>query len=66
MTGFGFKNFSSMSSKQDKGHKDQFKAYIAFLKNGGEPIISISELINSTKATFAAVRSLKTSAWEKV
>lgn len=66
MNGFGFKNFSSMSSKQDKGHKEQFKAYLNFIKNGGEPIIGIDELINSTKATFAAVRSLQTGKWEKV
>ena len=66
MKGFGFKGFSSMSSKQDKGHKEQFKRYVDFLKNGGEPIISLNELVNSTQATFAAVRSLKTGRWEKV
>lgn len=65
MKGFGFKGFSSMSSKQDKGHKEQFKRYVDFLKKGGEPIISMNELVNSTQATFAAVRSLKTGRWEK-
>ncbi|HEY8401874.1 MAG TPA: bi-domain-containing oxidoreductase, partial [Cytophagaceae bacterium] len=66
MQGFGFKNFSSMSSSQDKGHKEQFHRYNQFLINGGTPIIPVNEIINSTKASFAAVRSLKSGSWEKV
>jgi hypothetical protein len=52
--------------EQDKGHKEQFKQYLEFLKKGGSPIIPVEEIINSTKATFAAVRSLKSGVWEKV
>lgn len=66
MKGYGFRGFSSMSSKQDKGHKEQFRQYLQFLKTGGQPIISLHELVSSTRATFTAVRSLKTGRWEKV
>jgi len=66
MNGYGFKNFSSMSSTQDKGHKAQFIKYLEFLKKGGAPIISFDEILNTTKATFAAVRSIKTGQWEKL
>jgi predicted dehydrogenase/threonine dehydrogenase-like Zn-dependent dehydrogenase len=64
MNGYGFKNFSSMSSTQDKGHKNQFAKYLEFLRKGGEPIISFNEIVNTTKATFAAVRSIKSGQWE--
>jgi hypothetical protein len=57
LEGYGFKGFSSQSGKQDKGHKNQFEAYTAFLQNGGEPIIPFTQIINSTKATFAAVEA---------
>lgn len=66
MQGFGFRGFSSMTGRQDKGHKDQFVKYLDFLKKGGEPIIPYSQIINTTKATFAAVRSMKNGDWEKV
>lgn len=57
MEGFGFRGFSSMRSKQDKGHKAQFEKYIRFLKDGGEPLVTFSQIINSTKASLAAVKS---------
>jgi predicted dehydrogenase len=57
MEGFGFKGFSSISSKQDKGHKHQFESYIRFLKEGGEPPVTFSQIINSTRTSFAAVQS---------
>jgi predicted dehydrogenase len=60
MEGFGFKGFSTMSGKQDKGHKNQFDRYIWFLKEGGEPVIPFSQIINSTKASFAAVQAFLT------
>jgi predicted dehydrogenase len=60
MEGFGFKGFSTMSGKQDKGHKNQFDRYIRFLKEGGEPVIPFSQIINSTKASFAAVQAFLT------
>ncbi len=60
MQGYGFKGFSKMKSKQDKGHSEQFRRYIEFLKKGGVPLIPFDEILNSTKASFAAIESLKT------
>lgn len=59
MNGFGFKGFSSMKSKLNKGHKNQFAQYIDFLKNGKAPLIPFEDLINCTEASFAAIESLK-------
>lgn len=63
LKGYGFNNFNSASSGQDKGHQNQFNLLIESVKNGGESIIPISELVNTTLASFAAVESLKTGAW---
>ena len=59
MRGYGFRSFSQMSKNQDKGHLDQFKRYIDFLKTGGEPLISFAEIENTTLATFAALESMR-------
>jgi len=61
--GFGFKNFKSASSSQDKGHQNQFNLLIQSVQKGGNPIIPMDELVNTTKASFAAIESLKTGSW---
>ena len=66
LKGFGFKGFSSASSGQDKGHQNQFNLLINSIKKGGESIIPIDEIINTTKASFAAIESLKTNSWIKL
>jgi predicted dehydrogenase/NADPH:quinone reductase-like Zn-dependent oxidoreductase len=63
LKGYGFNNFNSASSGQDKGHQNQFNLLIESVKNGGESIIPMSELVNTTLASFAALESLKTGAW---
>ena len=63
MVGYGFNGFSSMSGKLDKGHKSQFQQLIKNTKLGGEAIIPFDELINTTKASFAAIESLKLKSW---
>ena len=64
--GFGFKGFSNFKSRIDKGHENQFKMLIDRVRNGGEPLIPLDEIINTTKASFAAIESLKTKSWIKV
>lgn len=66
LKGYGFRGFSSASSGQDKGHLNQFSLLIDAVKKGGEPIISIDEIMNTTKASFAAIESLKTGQWISV
>lgn len=66
LQGYGFRNFSSASSGQDKGHQIQFNRLIDSIKRGGDPIIPIDELVNTTKASFAAIESLKSKSWVSV
>ena len=66
LKGYGFKGFSRTSSKQDKGHYNQFQELMIQQTKGGEPIISFNEIVNTTKASFAAIESLKTGEWVKV
>lgn len=61
--GFGAKGFRNLKTKIDKGHKIQFHEYIRRIKEGGEPLISINEIVNVTKASFAAIESLKEKKW---
>lgn len=60
LEGFGFKGFSSMKSKQDKGHKNQFDLLIQAIKNGGKALIPFDEIVNTSQASIAAIESLKT------
>ena len=63
LKGFGFKSFSSSKSNQDKGHYNQFKALLEQQKNGDAAIIPFEEILNTTKASFAAIDSLKEGKW---
>jgi predicted dehydrogenase/threonine dehydrogenase-like Zn-dependent dehydrogenase len=63
LKGYGFKGFSSAKSGQDKGHFNQFQSLVAQQKNGGEAIIPFDEIVNTTRASFAAIESLKEGKW---
>jgi predicted dehydrogenase/threonine dehydrogenase-like Zn-dependent dehydrogenase len=60
---FGVSGFKALKTKLDKGHKNQFKELVKRVRNGGEPLIPINEIINVTKASFAAIESMKTRTW---
>ncbi len=64
--GFGFKGFNSLKTSLDKGHKNQFQLLINRVKNGGEALIDFNSVVNTTKASFAALQSLKDGAWVRV
>ena len=64
--GFGFKGFSNLKTKLDKGHKNQFHKLIAQTKNGGSALIPFDEIVNTTNASFAAIESLKKNCWVSV
>ncbi|MCC5936785.1 MAG: hypothetical protein JJU34_05855 [Lunatimonas sp.] len=66
LEGYGFKGFSSNSSSQDKGHAEQFKLLVQAVKQVVQPIIPMDELVNTTKASFAAIKSLKQGVWVDV
>lgn len=60
---YGAKGFKNIRTRVDKGHKTQFHEYIRRIKEGGEPLIPFSEIVNVTKASFAAIQSLKERRW---
>jgi len=58
LTGYGFSGFKKFkTSRQDKGHAAEFAAFVDRITSGGEPLISMAELVNSTLASFAAMTS---------
>lgn len=63
LSGYGFRGFANAKSKQDKGHSDQFRLLVQRLKSGGEPLIPLNEIVNTTRASFAAISSLKEGRW---
>ena len=65
-TGYGTKGFSKLKTKLDKGHKNQFGTILNELKKGSVELIPYDELINVTKASFAAIESLKEGQWVEV
>lgn len=65
LKGYGVKGFSKQKKRLDKGHKNQFKRLVESVKTG-VPIIPFDEVVNTTKASFAAIRSLKEGRWAEV
>jgi predicted dehydrogenase len=61
--GYGFKGFTKLKTKLDKGHGEQFKLLVERIKNGGNSLIPFDELVNTSKASFAALESLKELSW---
>jgi predicted dehydrogenase/threonine dehydrogenase-like Zn-dependent dehydrogenase len=60
-TGFGFKGFRSFRTwRQDKGHQAEIAAFVEHVSAGGAPLIPIEEIVNVTKASFAALESART------
>jgi predicted dehydrogenase len=63
---FGVKGFSKMKTAMDKGHKSQFHRLIQTVRKGGEALIPFDCIVNTTRASFAAVQSLKENRWVEV
>ncbi len=63
---FGVKGFRNLKTTIDKGHKAQFMEYIGRIQKGGDPLIPFSEIVNVTKASFAAISSLKEKRWVEI
>lgn len=66
LTAFGVKGFSGMKTKQDKGHTTQFALLTDRVIQGGDAIIPFEEIVNTTRASLAAIQSLKENRWVKV
>lgn len=63
---YGFKSNVSKSGRQDKGHFNQFSKLLTQQKQGGNSIIAFDEIVNTTKASFAAITSLKERKWVSI
>lgn len=63
LKGYGVKGFSKMSGSLDKGQKAEFSMLNERIQNGGEPLIPFDSIVNTTKASFAAIQSLKERKW---
>ena len=63
---YGLKKKANVKGKQDKGHFNQFKALIERQQKGGAAIIPFEEIVNTTKASFAAVESLRQGGWIEI
>lgn len=66
LRGYGFKEFSKMKSTMDKGHAAQFALLNERIIKGGEELISFDSILNTTKASFACIESLKQNSWIEV
>ena len=63
LEGFGAKGFSKMKGSLDKGHASQFALLTERTEKGGEALIPFDSIVNTTKASFAAIQSLKENRW---
>ena len=66
LTGYGAKGFSKKSGSMDKGQETEFGMLADRLKNGGESLIPFDSIINTTKASFATIQSLKENRWVEI
>jgi predicted dehydrogenase/threonine dehydrogenase-like Zn-dependent dehydrogenase len=63
---YGFKGFKGLRTTLDKGHKNQFHSLIQRVQKGGETLIPLESLVNTTQASIAAIESLRSSTWIRI
>ena len=63
LTGYGVKGFGKMSGRMDKGQQNEFARLNERILKGGESLIPFESIANTTKASFAAIQSLKERKW---
>lgn len=63
---YGVKGFSKLKTSIDKGHHTQFKNIVDSLNSGNIVSIPFDEILNVTKASFAAIESLKKNTWVNI
>jgi predicted dehydrogenase/threonine dehydrogenase-like Zn-dependent dehydrogenase len=66
LTGFGFKRFSRLKTRQDKGHAAQFAGFARGIREGGPPLIPWAEIANVSRATLAMGESIRTHGWVNI
>ena len=66
LKGYGFKGFSKMKGRMDKGHNAEFSLLNDKIKNGGSALIPFDSIVNTTKASFACIESMKSNSWIEI
>ena len=66
LTGFGFKKFSRMAGRQDKGHRALLSRMATLLHQGGNPPIPFADSVNATQTVLAALQSGREQRWVEV
>ena len=66
LKGYGCKGFSKMKKGMDKGHTTQFALLNDRIQNGGEALIPFDSIVNTAKASFACIDSLKQNKWIEI
>ena len=66
LKGYGFKGFATLSQSQNKGHAEQFKTLVESVEKDGAALIPFDDILNTTRATFAAIESLKSGKWVSI
>ena len=58
--GFGFGGFGKFKTfRQEKGHAEEFSAFVNSVACGGESVIPLDEIVNVTLASFAAMTAAR-------
>ena len=66
LEGYGVKGFSKMKGGMDKGQRNEFGRLNERIQNGGESLIPFESIVNTTKASFACIQSLKENRWVEI
>ena len=64
--GYGFKEFKKLNTRLDKGHDKQFDLLVSRMKESGDALIPFDQIVNTSKASFSALKSLSNSSWISV
>ncbi|MHB0924339.1 MAG: bi-domain-containing oxidoreductase [Bellilinea sp.] len=62
----GRRETSQARLRQDKGHQAGWQAFLNAVRSGGQPPIPYEQIFGGARATFAAVKSLKTGREEDI
>lgn len=65
LAGYGTRGFSRMKTGMDKGHRAEFAALLAAVRQGS-PLIPFDSVVNTTRSSFACLQSLKDHRWIEV
>ncbi|MCH2209155.1 MAG: Gfo/Idh/MocA family oxidoreductase, partial [Lentisphaerales bacterium] len=63
---YGVSGFTRQKGKQDKGHRNQFRLLVNRTNEGGNVLIPFDSIVNTSKASFGALSSMREGGWIKI